>query len=223
MDRPTPFELVFSGLAPDRFPDLRDALAAAGADPRDREAFLLTFPAMSLLRDLRPDDADAGEGLDELTALVHHAYLAWTAGLRTWVVPEAAARRLLAQRDAPAATPTTAGYIQLPERLVWASLRAPGPWEPLDGCFVHTGTDGTLRVLGVFGLHASRNGFTVAEVRGVPGSLAERRGGAPLFAPSLEGGALAGLHAVVEPEELVELAGRVLADPALASTRLEES
>ena len=214
----TPFDLVFSGLAPDRFPALRDALAAAGADPRDRDAFLLTFPAVSLLRDLRPADADAGEGVDELAALEHHAYLAWDAGLRTWALPDVPARRLLNAPDAPAALPPAAGYLQLPERLVWASLSAPGPWEPLDGCFVHAAADGTLRVLGVFGLHSSRNGFTVAEATGVPGALAERRDGAPLFSPSLEGGALAGLHAIVEPGELVELAGRALADPALAPT-----
>jgi len=223
MDRPTPFDLVFSGLAPDRFPALRDALDATGADPRDRDAFLLTFPAMSLLRDLRPDDADAGAGVDELAALVHHAYLAWAAGRRTWALPEAATRQLLARRDASAATPPAAGYIQLPERLVWASLCTPGPWEPLDGCFAHTAADGTIRVLGVFGLHASRNGFTVAEAAGVPGSKAARRDGSPLFAPSLEGGALAGLHAVVEPEELVELAARVLADPALVAASVESA
>jgi hypothetical protein len=216
MDRPTPFDLVFAGLAADRFPALREALAAAGADPRDRDAFLLTFPAVSLLRDLRPDDADAGTGLDELAALAHHAYLAWDAGLHTWQVPEPTARRLLTETHAPTTAPAAAGYLQLPERLVWAMLSAPGPWEPLDGCFVHPAADGTLRVLGVFGLHESRNGFTVAEACGVPGSRAGRRDGAPLFAPSLEGGALAGLHSIVEPEELVELAGRALADPALA-------
>lgn len=219
MDRPTPFDLVFSGLAADRFPALLEALAAAGSDPRDRDAFLLTFPAVSLLRDLRPDDVDAGTGIDELAALAHHAYLAWAAGLHTWQLPAPAARRLLTEAHAPGTAPATAGYLQLPERLVWSSLSAPGPWEPLDGCFVHPTAEGTLRVLGVFGLHASRNGFTVAEARGVPGSHAGRRDGAPLFAPSLEGGALAGLHSIVEPEELVELAGRALADPALTLVR----
>jgi hypothetical protein len=223
MDRPTPFDLVFSGLAPDRFPAIKGALTAAGTDPRDRDGFLLTYPAMSLLRDLRPDDAEAGEGLDELTALVHHAYLAWADGLRTWGIPEPETRHIMAQRAAPAVAPETAGYIQLPERLVWASLSAPGPWEPLDGCFVHPAADGAMRVLGVFGLHAARNGFTVAEASGVPGALIARRDGTPLFTPSLEGGALAGLHAVVEPGELVELAGRVLACRAIAAAAPENA
>jgi hypothetical protein len=221
MVRPTPFDLVFSGLAPERFPALRDALAAAGADPRDRDAFLLTFPAMSLLRDLRPDDSGAGEGVHELTALLHHAYLAWDAGLPTWTVADARLRQLLPLELAPTAPPPVAGYAQLPERLVWASLTASGPWEPLDGCFVHLAADGTLRVLGVFGLHPSRTGFTVAEAGGAPGSLRRRQDGAPLFSPTLEGGAHAGLFAVVEPGELVELAGRLLADPAVIRAPVE--
>ena len=221
MDRPTPFDLVFSGLAPDRFPAIREALAKASADPRDRDAFLVTFPAMSLLRELRPDDSDAGGGVDELAALAHHAYLAWADGLHTWVAPEAVARSAVSASRAPTAAPATAGYIQVPERLVWASLGTEAPWEPLDGCFVHTAADGRVHVLGVFGLHASRNGFTVAEGAGVPGALTARRDGTPLFAPSLDGGGLAGLLAIVEAGELVELASRLLADPALVSMQVE--
>ncbi len=211
MDRPTPFDLVFSELASERFPAVREALAAAAADPGDRDRFLLTLPVMQLLRELRPDDSDAGAGVDELTALVHHAYLAWADGLHTWTTAEGPFRLLLSTPAAIALTPTVAGYIQLPERVVWASLTAPGPWEPLDGCFVHRAPDGAMRVLGVFGLHESRNGFTVAEAVGVPGTMTARREGSPLFAPTLDGGAAAGLHAVLEPGELVELAGRVLA------------
>ncbi len=222
MDRPTPFDLVFSELATDRFPAVQDALTTSGADPRDRDAFLLTLPAMQLLRELRPDDAEAGTGVDELTALLHHAFLAWTDGLQTWAVAEGPFRRLLTAPAGSAVTPPTAGYIQLPERVVWASLSAPGPWEPLDGCFVYRAPDGAMRVLGVFGLHESRNGFTVAEAVGVPGTQAVRQEGAPLFAPTLDGGALAGLHTLVEPGELVELAGRVLAGVTAAPAEPED-
>jgi hypothetical protein len=221
MDRPTPFDLVFAGLAPARFPVLREALTEAKADPRDRDAFFLTLPAMSLLRELRPDDSDAGTGLDELTALVHHAYLLWAGGLHIWAIPAAELRRLLAGDGDAAEPPAGAGYLQFPERLIWASLGTPGPWEPLDGCFVHAGIDGRLHVLGVFGVHESRNGFTVAEASGQPGRLAARQDGTPLFAPSLEGGELAGLHALVEPDELVELAARVLAHPRLVLAHVE--
>jgi len=210
MERPTPFDLVFSGLAPERFPPLRDALAAAKVDPRDRDAFLLTHPAMTLLRDLRPDDADAGAGIEQLTALVHHAYLHWAGGGRIRAVEADGLRSLLEGGTVAMPGPTPAEYIQFPERLVWASLVSPGPWEPLDGAFVFAADDGELHALGVFGLHPAREGFTVAEAAGRPGTLGARRDGTPLFAPTLEGGALAGLHALVEPEELVELVARAL-------------
>jgi hypothetical protein len=209
MGRPTPYELVFAELATDRFPEIRKALGDAGADPRDRDAFLVTLPAMSLLRVLRPDEEGAGEGLRELTALVHHAYLHWEGGLRTWAYSPASARARLAGGPAGGER-SQAGYIQLPERLVWASLTEGGLWEPLDGCFVHPAPDGALRVLGVFGLHPSRMGFTVAEATGTPGRMTRRADGAPLFSPALAGGELAGLQALVDPGELVELAGRLL-------------
>ncbi len=223
MERPRPFELVFSGLATDHFPPIREALAAAQADPRDRDAFFLTRPAMTLLRTLRPDDEDAGSGLDELTALVHHAYLDWEAGGTVWAIPATDLRGLLTAGKARTATPPEPGYIQFPERLIWACLTSPGPWEPLDGCFAHTEPGGQLRALGVFGLHASRAGFTVAEARGLPGTCVTRRDGTPLFSPTLEGGASAGLHALVEPGELVELVARVCAYPGLVSAPLEDA
>jgi hypothetical protein len=78
-------------------------------------------------------------------------------------------------------------------------------------------------VLGVFGMHASREGFTVAEATGRPGSLTTRQDGTLLFAPSLEGGDRANLHAVVEPDELIELVARVLAHPGLAAARQEDA
>jgi hypothetical protein len=223
MDRPTPFELVFAGLAPDHFPPIRDALAAANVEPGDRDAFLLTRPAMTLLRELHPDDSNAGEGLEELTALLHHVYVFWAAGQRVWSLPVQELRRLLVDPRAPAAAPERPGYIQFPERLIWASLTSPGPWEPLDGCFVHTDPAGQLRVLGVFGVHPARDGFTVAEAFGAPGANIARRDGTPLFAPSLDGGAFAGLHSLVEPNELVELVARVLAHPGAASTHVEDA
>jgi len=223
MHRPTPFDLVFSGLALEHFPPIRDALAAAGADPADRDAFLVTRPAMTVLRALRPDDGEAGGGLDELTALLHHAYLFWTGGRHVWSLSAPDLRPLLADGTAGVVAPAKPGYIQFPERLIWASLASPGPWEPLDGCFVHAASEGQLRVLGIFGVHPARDGFTVAEASATPGGSGRRHDGTPLFAPSLDGGAFAGLHSVVEPGELVELAARVLAHPALVSAQREDA
>jgi len=210
MSRSTPFDLVFAELAAERFPAIREALAEAGHDPRDRDAFLLSLPAMTLLRDLRPDDSDAGEGVGELAALAHHAYLAWDAGVVTWHLETDQARAALVPGWPHADAPPSAGYLQVPERLVWAALAPEAPPEPLDGCFVHSVPGGDLRVLGIFGMYPGRMGFSVVEAAGIPGQSTARRDGSALFSPVLAGGTAAGIHSLVGPDELVELASRLL-------------
>lgn len=210
MSRSTPFDLVFAELAGERFPAIREALAGAGHDPRDRDAFLLSLPAMTLLRDLRPDDSGAGEGVEELAALAHHAYLAWDAGAVTWRTDLDRTRTALGAGAAHADAAPSAGYLQVPERLVWAALAPDTAAEPLDGCFVHSLSHGGLRVLGVFGMHPGRMGFSVVEAVGTPGAALFRDDGSALFSPVLAGGASAGIYSLVGPEELVELAGRLL-------------
>lgn len=219
MSRSTPFDLVFAQLAAERFPAIREALSETGHDPRDRDAFLLSLPAMTLLRDLRPDDSEAGEGVGELAALAHHAYLTWDAGLPTWRIDIDQARTALEPGAARVDAPPSAGYLQLPERLVWASLAPEAPAEPLDGCFVHSVSDGGLRVLGIFGMHPGRMGFSVVEAVGAPAPALVRPDGSAPFSSVLPGGAAAGIHSLVGPEELVELAGRLLVfvpEPATA-------
>jgi hypothetical protein len=218
MSRPTPFDLVFAELAGERFPAIREALAGAGRDPRDRDAFLLTLPAMTLLRELRPDDSAAGEGVEELAALAHHAYLAWEAGIITWPTDLEQTRTALRSVAAHVGTAPSAGYLQVPERLVWAALAPATAAEPLDGCFVHAMAQGGLRVLGIFGMHPGRMGFSVVEAVGTPGAALVRADGSPVFAPVLAGGSAAGIHSLVGPEELVELAGRLLVFVAEPST-----
>ena len=77
-----------------------------------------------------------------------------------------------------------------------------------DGCFVHSAPDGTLRVLGVFGIHPERQGFSVVEAMGPRAGLLARDDGAALYAPVLTGGIAAGLHSIVGEEELLELGWR---------------
>lgn len=212
MARPTPFDLVFASLAEERFPGIRDALAASGREATDRDAFLLEREAVLLLRDLRPDNG-VGEGIDQLSALVHHAYVLWdrggvTLGISLEQLPE------LLGADPGLPEPgeiRPAYYAQFPERRIWAEVLAGAPPEPLDGCFVHTTGNGKLRVLGIFGLHPDRMGFSVAEAEGArPASLA-RPDGTALFSPTLPGGTAARLHSVSGGEELLELGWRTTA------------
>jgi hypothetical protein len=78
---------------------------------------------------------------------------------------------------------------------------------------------GGLRVLGIFGMHPGRMGFSVVEAVGAPAAALVRPDGSAPFSPVLAGGAAAGIHSLVGPEELVELAGRLLVlvlEPATA-------
>lgn len=218
--RPTPFDMVFADLADLRFPAIRDALRAGGHDPRDRDAFLMTREAVTLLRELRPEEG-LGDGMDQLVALTHHAFLYWLGG--ELVLP-VAAERLPEVLTGPGAepgdaAPATAWYVQFPERKLWAEVVEGASHEPFDGCFVHPLADGGLRVLGAFGVHPERGGFSVVETEGPRAPALERADGSPLFAPTLPGAAAAGLHAITGPEELLELAWRTrpLADATAAT------
>lgn len=212
MLRPTPFDLVFARTAETVFPAIRAALERAGHAPADRDAFLIVPEAVSLLHDLRPDDG-VGEGMDQLVALAHHAYLLWDAGALTLPL---AADRLAALLDAPPPSspdlsePPRAYYAQLLERQIWARVIDDSVAEPMDGCFVHA-TGGELRVLGIFGLRPDREGFSAVEAVGPrPGDLA-RPDGTPLFSPVLAGGEKRGLYSLVGAEELLELGWRTRA------------
>jgi hypothetical protein len=209
--RPTPFDLVFASAAETVFPRIRAALERGGHDPADRDAFLLVPEVVSLLHDLRPEDG-LGEGMDQLVALVHHAFLLWDAGVLTLPL---SAERLTALLDAPAAdgpsssadTPPRAYYAQLQDRQVWARVVDDLPAEPMDGCFVHS-TGAELRVLGIFGIRPERDGFSAVETAGPRPRALERPDGSPLFSPVLPGGQSAGLFSIVGGEELLELGWR---------------
>ena len=209
--RPTPFDLAFQDLAQSEFPGIRTALEKAGVDPRDRDAFLMVREVISLIRELRPDEG-LGTGIDQLAALVHHAYLFWDTERAIIVLSSSDLEALLhASTFAPAVDRTDTGtfYAQMPLRRVWARVVEGEPAEPLDGCFLHLADRSSLRILGVFGMYPDRPGFSVVEVSGPrPGKLV-REDGSPLFSPTLPGADRAGLFSIAGGEELLELGWRI--------------
>jgi hypothetical protein len=219
MARPTPYDLFLASIADESFPRIRASLAAAGADPADRDAFLMDREAVTLIRQLRGDEA-LGEAMDQMVALVHHTYLAWDAGLILVPLTDEATEAMLSEPppETPAAAdPPRAYYAQMPERLVWASVVEGEPAEPLDGCFVSRAPRADLRVLGIFGLRPDRAGFSAVEVGGArPGRLV-RTDGSALFAPTLPGGKAAGLRSITGEEELLELGWRTTGLAAAAA------
>src|SRR5215210_6878690 len=157
-----------------------------------------------------------------LTALLHHSYLFWEGGTLSHQLTEDQLRILLRAppRTSDGPANQSAFYTQLPERRVWAQVIPGAPHEPLDGCFQYSSlVPGELRVLGVFGVHPERPGFSVVEVAGTRPLGLARPDGAPLYAPTLPGGAAAGLFSVLGEEELLDLGWRVrsVAPPVEAS------
>jgi hypothetical protein len=219
--RSTPFGLVFGSLADERFPRIRAALAAAASDPSDRDAFLMLPDVLSLLREIRPDDG-VGEGIDQLVALVHHAYLVWDSGLPTLAISDGLLDELL-EPAAPvlpgSAEVPRAYYAQFPERRIWAELIEGQAPEPMDGSFVYATNGGELRTLGIFGLRPDRAGFSVVESFGSRPQGLARPDGTSLFASVLAGGPKAGLHSVISGDELLELGWRTRGLAAEAATQ----
>jgi len=209
MSRATPLDLVFNRAAESAFPRIAASVAAGGHDPADRDAFLMDREVVTLLRDLRPEEG-LGEAMDQMVALVHHAYLAWAAGAVTIPIGRDAVEELLGQTtvDAADSKDLPAYYAQFPERLIWATVVENEAPEPLDGIFVSRVPGGDLRVLGVFGLRPDREGFSAVEATGARVEGLAREDGSPLFDPTLPGGATAGLRSIVGEEELLELGWR---------------
>ncbi len=205
-DRVGPYALVLGTIAPERFPALREGIAAAGRDPRDRDAFLMVREVVELLRELEPEEG-LGEGIATMAAFLHQSYLYWMDGERTVTIAVAALERALVG-EGPAGSPRPSSYIQLPPLRVWGIGVEGGPAEPLDGWFVSQSGE-SLSVLAIFGIHPGRAGFTAVEVGGPrPGSL-ERADGSALYSAVLPGAAQAGLASIVGAEELLELAWRL--------------
>jgi hypothetical protein len=214
--RPTPFDLVFRQAAEEVFPKIRQALQQADHDSRDRDQFLMLREVATLLHELRPDEG-LGEGIDQLAALLHHAYLFWEA---EGPVVEVASDRLTSLLGTPATDlegEVPAYYAVFPEHRIWAQVIPEHPPEPLDGCFVHSAPHlAGLRVLGVFGIHPEREGFTVVEAIGPRPVALVRPDGTELFAPTLTGGQAAGLFSITGEEELLDLGWRTSALAAAA-------
>jgi hypothetical protein len=211
MSRPTPFDLVFGDVASERFPPVREGIAAAGRDLTSRDEFLLVREVAELMREIRPDEG-LGEAVEALVAFVHTAFLYWHHGERLVEVERDVLGQAIAVGTRPGAsdppnTPTS--YMQLPPLAVWGVPIAGSPPEPLDGWFLSR-PGGVLTLLAVFGLRPGREAMTTVEIAGPrpPASLA-RLDGTPLFAPRVTGGAAAQLYSVEGEEELLELACRV--------------
>lgn len=206
--RPLPWTALVDAIGAGRFEEIRASIRHDRVDAADRDAFLMTASAGSLLREMMPPEADAA-ALAAYGALLQMLYLLWDAGWPVGTLDRPALDRALADLAALAGLPPAPGvtYVQLPERAVWAEPAPGEAHEPLDGCFVWLGAS-RVAVLAVLGFRPDREGFTTVEAAG-PLPIAPpgpRPDGTAPFATVLPSGERAGLRSVVTPQELLALA-----------------
>ena len=222
--RVSPFALVFGGLAPQRFPEIQQAVAGDPAAAADRDRFVLLAPVGQLLRDLAPDDAPP-DAIDGYVRLVHHAYRYWAEGGWTYDIGDAALDRAVRDGTMTSRLPHPGFYLRLPALRVWGAARTGEPPEPLDGVFLTAlaapaPAFGALAALGIFGMHGERPGFSAVAVEGHADAAhatigetevpTERSDGSPVFAPQLDGGAHAAVYSVADAGEMLLLVCRLV-------------
>ena len=201
--RPHPFDMVFGGIADERFAAIRATIG----DARDLDAFLMANPSVSLLHDLRPDGG-IGEAIDDFVAFVHAAFCYWADGCRTVALDVVATHRICRAEVGAgrASRPTTRCTFRSPA-VIWGQLDVDTGYEPLDGWFVR-GAGGEIDIVACFGVHPNRPGLSVLAARGGRPGLPARRDRSPVFSPTMPGGDLAGLYTPEGEAEMLLLAWR---------------
>ena len=164
--------------------------------------------SVSLVRELRPGDG-LGDGMDQLVALVHHAYLFWAGGQRVRSIDRAGLDLMLATDLPPDLhDDALAWYLQLPERRMWAQALEDSAHEPLDGdlraSFHRRRPAGARRPRRAC---RSRRLHRGGSDRGAHGRGSRAKGSAP-FSSVLPGGEAAGLYSIAGTNELIELGWR---------------
>ena len=153
--RLTPYELLLPDpeFAGRHFPEVADEAGERGVDPANPAAFVMLGAAQAALAELRDDDASP-ESANDLGSVLYFAYRMWLADPAVALVRAETLRRLItpAPDTLPTGQPTNtgtlggteawtralherAGYVQLPQHLVWleeGDADSPGDPHPPD-------------------------------------------------------------------------------------------
>jgi hypothetical protein len=226
--RLTPIEVAF----PDR--TVLGELSAAvgkeaerrGVDDTTPEAFMTLSVVAELARTMRGPDASPESTVPFAMLLYHGAHFV-RAGSPLYLIGTGATRELVSaapEHGVPTA-PVTAGYLQLPQHLVWTrASRSGGSAAPesVDGVHWTLSGSGILHALPVSGLLPDRPGFGALPLPPAPIADAHQwldaavRASGDDFASSLPGGELDQLYEVEAAGEVLKLLARffVLLDSA---------
>lgn len=219
--RVTPYELAIPGRAfvEQHFPAIAEEAEARGVDPSDPDRFVLLASVGAALQEVK-GASDDPELIRQHGVMLFHSWHLWRQG--EWIVlaPVDRVREVLAASPGQGGwkprLPVAAGYLQLPQHLVWVRAGEGDTPESLDGFFWSRCAGNTLALLLVAGIQRDRAGFSVVEVPPLPlGDAGEwlrlqgREEGED-FASTLPGGELSGLYSVETGGEAVKLASRLL-------------
>ena len=225
--RLTPYEL----LLPDpEFADRRFPAVAEEADERDIDlhnpaAFVMLGAVQGVLAELREEDATP-ESAHDHGVVLFFAYHLWRTGGAVVLARQKTLRALMLDDMAPATADHKplwlhqlagqAGYVQLPQHLVWIEEARNDPPESVDGLFWCGDGHGALHLALVAGMRSDRPGFAVVPVPPQPvGTLPDwaagpaREGGGD-FTTSLPGADLEDLLGLRTPAEVFKLAALLL-------------
>lgn len=234
--RVTPYELLFPApdFADQRFPSVESEAAVRGTDLTNPAAFATCGAVQGILADLRPEDETSTPGAEPAQAsahahLLYFAFQLWRTARAAEATDELAeptrpAVALLSRttlRALPAADPLApgweaelegrAGYLQLPQHMVWVEEPGAARPESVDGFFWSaTGRD-AFHAAAVTGMHPGRPGYGFVPVPPQPlDSLSDwtaspAREDGPDFATDLPGAEIDGLLGIRTPAEVFKL------------------
>lgn len=214
--RITPFELLLpnEGFPEERFPLIRAEATGRGGSVDAPESFLLLSETALALREIRGED-DAPARVQQHGALLYHAFHFWEEGEPLLLMDTDVVRYLVGAGADPGewapSLPGKAGYIQLPQHLVWVpGMEGEAP-ESLDGIFWSAPDGENVTLLLVMGIRKERPGLAVVPLPTLP--LAAAASWATMtvrpegedFSSSLPGAELEGLYEIQAGGEAVKL------------------
>jgi len=217
--RLTPFEIAFPDAeAIERLVEEIDEEASSRAvDPSLVGVFLTLGSVDDFVRALQPPGASSS-AMAQYGALVFHAVHFARAGHPVYLVDTSTVRSVV--EGAPMGRPqppTPAGYLQLPQHLIWMDGGEAGAPESVDGVFWVATDDGMLHTLPVTGVLPDGPGFRALPLPEAPLADAgvwmdvDMRGSGPDFSSELPGHELDHLYAVRTAGEVLKLLARLFA------------
>jgi hypothetical protein len=218
--RITPFELLLpeDEFADRRFPLIQKEAEERKADLTDPERFALLSEAGAVLREIRDDDEDP-RSIHQTGILLFHAFHFWSHGSSFFFVETDVLRYLTSAGPGggswKAALPGPAGYVQLPQHLVWVPGGDDSPPESVDGFFWSAPDGENISLLIAMGIRRDRPGLAVVPLPTLPlaaagewASIQVRPDGAD-FESSLPGAEEENLYSISAGAEAVKLAMRL--------------